>query len=174
MSEISREALGLHDVRIIRLPHMRVLTSRLKTGQAENLDGGKMQNLFVEFGFTPSPGLRNCFYRKELNDEWIMLIKIPSDYENTTVYAEDNLLGGLYAVASSFVEDLDDTFVLLKNWISKSDHYRLDVDTEGKMQRIEMIEEILPWDIANKLNRYQQDVFIPIQIKTEKEQNQNG
>jgi len=83
LTEISREALRLHDVRIIRLPPMRVLTSRLKTGQIENLDGGKMQNLFEKFGFTPNPGLRNCFYRKESNDEWLMLIKIPNDYENT-------------------------------------------------------------------------------------------
>ncbi len=60
LSAISREALRLHDVRIIRLPPMRVLTSRLKTGQIENIDG-KMQSLFVKFGFTPSPGLRNCF-----------------------------------------------------------------------------------------------------------------
>lgn len=174
LSEISREALRLHDVRIIRLPPMRVLTSRLKTGQAENLDGDKMQNLFVEFGFMPSPGLRNCFYRKEQNGEWIMLMKIPNDYENMTVYADENLIGGLFAVASSFVEDMDNTFALLKDWISKSDHYQLDADTEGKIRRNEMIEEILPWDIANKLNRYQQDVFIPIQIKNEKEQKENG
>lgn len=177
LSEISHEALRLHDVRVIRLPPMRVLTSRLKTGQAENLNGDKMQNLFVKFGFMPSPGLRNCFYRKEQNGEWIMLIKIPNDYENTTVYADENLIGGLYAVASSFVEDMDNTFALLKDWISKSDHYQLDADTEGKIRRNEMIEEILPWDIANKLNRYQQDVFIPIQmiqIKNQKEQKENG
>jgi DNA-binding transcriptional MerR regulator len=174
LSEISREALRLHDVRIIRLPPMRVLTSRLKTGHVENLDGDKMQNLFMKFGFTPSPGLRNCFYRKELNDEWIMLIKIPSDYENTTEYADEKLSSGLFAIASSFMEDMDDTFILLKDWVYKSDHYELDVNAEGELKRYEMIEEILPWDIANKLNRYQQDIFIPIQIKTEKEQKENG
>jgi DNA-binding transcriptional MerR regulator len=168
LSEISREALRLRDVRIIRLPPMRVLTSRLKTGQAENLDGDNMQNLFVKFGFIPSPGLRNSFYRKEPNDEWIMLIKIPSDYENTTEYAEEILTGGLFAIASSFTEDMDDTFILLKDWVNKSNHYELDANAEGEMQRYEMIEEILPWDIANKLNRYQQDIFIPIQIKNEK------
>jgi len=174
LSEISREALRLTDVRIIRLPPMRVLTSRLKTGQTENLDGDKMQNLFVKFGFTPSPGLRDCFYRKEPNDEWIMLIKIPTDYENTTKYADEKLTSGLFAIASSFMEDMDDTIVLLKEWVNKSDHYELDTNAEGEMQRYEMIEEILPWDIANKLNRYQQDIFIPIQIKNEKEQNVNG
>lgn len=106
LSEISREALRLHDVRIIRLPPMRVLTSRLKT-------------------FT----------------------------------------GGLFAIASSFMEDMDDTLILLKNWINMSEDYELDVYAKGEFQRYEMIEEILPWDIANKLNRYQQDIFIPIQIK---------
>lgn len=173
LSEISREALRLHDVRIIRLPPMRFLTSRLKTGQVENLDG-KMQNLFVKFGFTPSPGLRNCFYRKEPSGEWIMLIKIPSDYENTTEYADEKLTSGLFAIASSFMEDMDDTLILLKDWVNKSDHYELDVNAEGELQRYEMIEEILPWDIANKLNRYQQDIFIPIQIKNEKERKENG
>ncbi len=164
LSAISREALRLHDVRIIRLPPMRVLTSRLKTGQIENIDG-KMQSLFVKFGFTPSPGLRNCFYRKEPGGEWIMLIKIPDDYENTTEYADEKFTGGLFAIASSFMEDMDDTFILLKDWVNNSDHYELDVNAEGELHRYEMIEEILPWDIANKLNRYQQDIFIPIQIK---------
>ncbi len=166
LSEISREALKLHEVRIIRLPPMRVLTSRLRTGQAINLDGDNMQNLFVKYGFTPSPGLRNCFYRKEPNDEWIMLIKVPNDYVNTTEYIEEKLTGGLFAITSSFMEDMDDTLILLKDWIEMSDHYELDVNVEGELQRYEMLEEILPWDIAHKLNRYQQDIFIPIQIKT--------
>lgn len=82
LSEISREALRLHDVRIIRLPPMRVLTSRLETGKAEDLD----ENLFAKYGFMPNPGLRNCFFRKEPSGEWIMFMKIPQDYENTTTY----------------------------------------------------------------------------------------
>ncbi|BCJ96813.1 MerR family transcriptional regulator [Anaerocolumna cellulosilytica] len=173
LSVISREALRLHDVRIIRLPPMRFLTSKLKTGQVENIED-KMQSLFVKYGFTPSPGLRNCFYRKEPSGEWIMLIKIPSDYENTTEYADEKFTGGLFAIASSFMEDMDDTFILLKDWVNNSDHYELDANAEGELHRYEMIEEILPWDISNKLNRYQQDIFIPIQIKNEKEKNENG
>ncbi|WP_455716474.1 MerR family transcriptional regulator, partial [Anaerosporobacter sp.] len=172
LSEISREALRLHDVRIIRLPPMRILTSKFKTGQSQNLDGDKMQNLFLKFGFTPSPGLHNCFYRKEPNDDWIMLMKIPSDYENTTIYADEKFTGGLFAITSSFMEDMDDTFILLKDWVNKSDHYELDANEEGSLQRYEMIEEILPWDIANQFNRYQQDIFIPIRLK--KEQKENG
>jgi hypothetical protein len=163
LSEISREALKLHDVRVIRLPPMRVLTSRSKAGRAANLDGGKMQNLFAEHGFMPAPGLRNCFYRKELNDEWIMLMKIPEDYDNATEYTDERLTGGLFAVASSFMEDMDDTFILLREWVNNSGGFDLD---KGRQ---EMIEEILPWDIANRLSRYQQDIFIPVRIKDEKE-----
>jgi hypothetical protein len=144
------------------------------SGMHYHWHGGKMQNLFGKYGFIPNPGMRNCFYRKEADNEWIMMIKIPDDYENSTLYADEYLPGGLYAVASSFVEDLDDTFVLLRDWINKSEHYELDTHTKGKMHRIEMIEEILPWDIANKLNRYQQDVFIPVKIKEEKETRKNG
>ncbi len=168
LSEISREALGLHDVRIIRLPPMRFLTSRLKTGELENLDVQKMQGLFTKFGFTPNPGLRNCFYRKESSSEWIMLMEIPSNYENTTDYSDEKFIGGLFAIASSFMEDMDDTFILLRDWVNNSDHYELDVSAEGELLRYEMIEEILPWEIATKLNRYQQDIFIPIQLKKEK------
>ncbi len=168
LTKISREALRLHDVRIIRLPPMRVLTSRLKSGLIENIED-KMQSLFVKYGFTPSPGLRNCFYRKEPSGEWIMLIKIPIEYENTTEYIDEKFTGGLFAIASSFMEDMDDTFILLKDWVYRSDHYELDINTGEESHRYEMIEEILPWDIANWLNRYQQDIFIPIQIKNEKE-----
>lgn len=172
LTKISREALRLHDVRIIRLPPMRVLTSRLKSGLIENIED-KMQSLFVKYGFTPSPGLRNCFYRKEPSGEWIMLIKIPIEYENTTEYIDEKFTGGLFAIASSFMEDMDDTFILLKDWVNRSDHYELDINTGEESHRYEMIEEILPWDIANWLSRYQQDIFIPIQIKNEKEKNEN-
>ena len=167
ISKISREALRLHDIRVIRLPEIRMLTSRLKTGQIEDLDGDKMQNLFAVYGFIPKPGLRNCFFCKESDGEWLMMIKIPPDYENNTPYEDKHFPGGLYAIASAFMEDMDDTFDLLKDWISKSEDYAIDADQSGVLQRVEMIEEILPWDIAVRLNRYQQDVLIPIKIREE-------
>jgi hypothetical protein len=159
LSEISREALKLHDIRIIRLPRMRVLTSRHKSGEMENLDGEKMQNLFAEYGFIPTPGMRDCFMHHESGGEWVMLMKIPDSYENETVYADEILQGGLYAVTDTFFESMDDTFILLREWVKNSDDFELDT------QRTEMLEEILPWDITEKLNRFQQDIFIPIQIK---------
>ena len=155
LSDISREALRLHDVRIIRLPPMRVLTSRLKTGQTVWQDG--MENLFVEYGFVSNPGFRDCFFRKEPGDVWIMLMKISQDYDNATPYADEALPGGLFAVTSASFEVMDDTFLLLRNWVNKSNDYVLDTDYE-------MIEEILPWDIVYKFNRYQQDVFVPIKL----------
>ncbi|MCL2593114.1 MAG: MerR family transcriptional regulator [Defluviitaleaceae bacterium] len=158
VSEVSRNVLKLHDVRIIRLPSMRVLSSRLKTGEVEALDLDKMQNLFTSYGFSPNPSFHNCFFKKEINDEWVMMIKIPIDYENRTQYIDEHFQGGLYAVSSSFMEDMDDTFVLLRDWVNKSDDFELETG-------IEMIEEILPWDIAIKFNRYQQDVYIPIKMR---------
>jgi len=159
LSEISREALSLHDVRLIRLPPMRVLTSRYKTGKAQNLGEVDMQNLFSIYGFVPVPGMRDCFMRKEPGDEWVMLMKIPEDYHNETVYLDEILPGGLYAVAATFFENMDDTFVLLREWTRKSGDFALDKD------RPEIIEEIVPWDIADRFKRYQQDVFIPVKVK---------
>jgi len=158
LSNTSREALRLNDISIIRLPPMRVITSRHKTGAAEVLDIDKMQNLFAPYGFVPTPGLRDCFMRKEDGDEWIMLMKIPDEYENKTVYMDENLPGGLYAVASTFFENLDDTFALLREWVNDSDDFATDT------QRPEMLEEILPWDMVERLGKWQQDVFIPIKI----------
>ena len=161
LSEVSREALRLHDVRIIRLPVMRVLTSRLETGQVEDLD----ESLFVKYGFMPNPGFRDCFFRKESGGEWIMLMKIPQDYDNVTAYIDEDFPGGLYAITSSFMMDMEDTFILLRDWVNRSDNYELDADSEGNLQRNEIIEEILPWDIVGKFKQYQQDVFVPIRIK---------
>jgi len=164
LSEVSYNALKLQDVRIIRLPPMHVLTSRLKTGELENLDLDKMQNLFSSYGFLPTPGLRDCFMRKELNADWIMLIKIPDNYKNETIYLDETMPGGLYAIASTFFENLDDTFVQLRAWISDSSDFYADTE------RPEMLEEILPWDIVKKLNKFQQDVLIPIRIKNNEEE----
>ena len=159
LSKASSEALRLNDIRLIRLPSMRVLSSRYKTGEVENLDGDKMQNLFVDFGFRPTPGLRDCFMRKESGDEWVMLMKIPDDYENKTAYIDEILPGGLYAVSSTFFENMDDTFVLLKEWVNDNGDFQID------FERTEMLEEILPWDMVEILNKWQQDIFIPIEIK---------
>ena len=161
LSEVSREALRLRDVRIIRLPPMRVLTSRLKTGQVVWQD--EMQNLFAGYGLVSNPGFRDCFFRKEPNGEWTMLMKIPPNYENTTEYADEDFAGGLFAVASAFFESMDDTFILLREWINTSEHYTLDARCH------EMIEEIMPWDIVEQFGGYQQDVYIPIRIKTQRE-----
>jgi len=62
---------------------------------------------------------------------------------------------------------MDDTFILLKDWINQSEDYELDTDEINGCKRIEMIEEILPWDIALKFNKFQQDLFIPIKIREE-------
>ena len=158
LSKVSREALRLNDVRIIRLPTMRMLTSRYKSGKLEELDGDKMQNLFALYGFVPIPGMRDCFFSLS-GQNWIMHIKIPDDYQNETPYAEETL-GGLYAVASTFFESLDETFVLLRKWVNSSIHFELD------KQRPEMLEEILPWDIVELTSKFQQDVFIPIKLRS--------
>jgi len=162
LSEVSREASTLNDVRIIRLPPMRMLTSRYNTGEAADLGEDKMQNLFACYGFVPIPGLRDCFMRKE-GDEYIMLIKIPDDYDNKTAYLDEAMPGGLYAVASTFFESMDETFILLREWVRDSSDFELDTN------RPEILEEILPWDIVKKLNKYQQDIFIPINIKNEED-----
>ncbi len=166
LSAVSREAIALR-IRIIDLPSMRVLTSRRKTGVAENLDIDKMQNLFAPYGFAPTPGMRDCFMRREPGDEWVMLTKIPFDYENETAYLDEALSGGLFAVADTFFESMEDTFALLREWVRVSDDFILD------KKRPEMLEEIMPWDIVKKLNRFQQDIFIPIKIKAREAQDED-
>lgn len=168
LTRVSREALKLHDVRIIELPPMHMLTSQLKSSKMNDLNADNMQNMFSDYGLMPSPGLRNCFYLKKPDDQWLMLIKIPDEFVNTTPYVDEQFEGGLYAIASSFMEDMDETFILLRKFITENEYFELDTDKNNNLRRIEMIEEILPWNIANQLNRYQQDVYIPIRIKPDK------
>ena len=156
LSEVSREAYKLQDARFIRLPPMRMLTSRLKTGEAASLDEDKMENLFRDFGFLPTPGMRDCFMRHDPGDEWIMLIKIPDGYKNETIYIDEHLPGGLYAVVCTFFENLDETFAQLREWVKNSSDFQPD------NSRTELLEEILPWDIVKMTGKFQQDVFIPI------------
>jgi hypothetical protein len=104
--------------------------------------------------------MRDLFMRKEPGDEWIMLMKIPDDYNNETVFIDESLPGGLFAVASAFFKSIDDTFVLLREWVDNNDDFIAD------KSRFEMLEEIMPWDIADSFKRYQQDIFIPINIKS--------
>lgn len=165
LHEVNREAKKLRDVRVIRLPAMRVLTSRMKNGQLAGLDADSMENLFSVYGFIPTPGLRDCFFLKKPNDIWLMAAKIPDDFANTTPYTDSKLSGGLYAVVSTFMEDMDETFGLLREWVVGGADYGLDTDESGTMRRDEMIEELMPWDIARAQNRFQQDVFIPIRLK---------
>ena len=168
LSKVSDDATKLNDVKFIRLPTMRFLTSRYKTGEAEILDEDKMENLFAGYGFVPTPGMRDCFMRNEPGDVWIMLIKIPDEYKNETVYKDEIIPGGFYAYTSTSFENLDKTFILLREWASSNDDFIPD------KERSEMLEEILPWDLVRKFNRYEQDIFVPIKNKNEKEQQNNG
>jgi hypothetical protein len=94
--------------------------------------------------------------RKDSDGDWVMLLKIPDDYKNETVYMDEYLPGGLYAIASTFFENMDDTFEQLREWVKGSSEFQPD------LERPEMLEEILPWDLVKKLDRWQQDIFIPI------------
>lgn len=166
LAEINHQAMKLRDVRIIRLPAMRVLTScRKPDGKINDLVGENMQNLFADYGLLPSPGLRNCFYYRRSFDDWVMIMKIPEDFINSTPYTDTVMEGGLYAVASSYMETMDETFTLLKEWVNENENFELDVNGNGDLCRLEMIEELMPWDIAVSLNRYQQDVFVPVRFK---------
>ncbi len=123
LSEVSRRAVPLRDIRIIRLPPQRVLTSRRTTGEAARLDGESMQNLFADYGLLPTPGMRDCFMRKEVGDEWVMLMAVPASYANETDYVDETLPGGLYAVAATFFESMDDTLALLREWVQDSSDF---------------------------------------------------
>jgi len=160
LSTVSQAALQINDIRIIRLPSMRMLTSRLKTGEIAGLDGDKMQNLFGPYGFLPTPGMRDCFLQQESEGVYIMYTKIPNDYLNETIYTDEILPGGLYAVTDTFFEGFDDTFSLLRRWVNDNEHF------EPDHERAELIEEILPWDIVSKINRFQQDLLVPIKLKS--------
>ena len=165
LSQVSRKVSKLGDVRVIRLSAMRVLTTRLKMGGIESLAADEMlPNPFKEYGFVPRPAFHNFFFQQEDCGNWIVMIKIPLDYENETPYMDRHFEGGLYAASSSFMDDMAETFELLRDWVAQSDTFE---GRDGK----EVAEEVVPRDIAAKLGMYQYDMYVPIKMK---EEGQNG
>lgn len=157
---ITDNALKIRDVRIHRLPRMRMLTSYYKEEGYD--DFMHAYDVFEYHGVMANPGMRDSFYVKKNNDVWILMTRIDDDFDNVTPYKDMIFSGGLFAVTTSFIEYFNDQSNQLIKYINESDLYDIDYDTNGKWRCDLMIEEILPHDISQKLNRYQQDIFIPV------------
>ena len=158
--KITDNALKIHDVRVFRLPKMRMLTSYFKDKGYD--DFVNAFDVFLTYGVKANPGLRDSYYVKKNNDVWILMTKIDNDFENITPYKDITFNGGLFGVTTSYIEHLTDKSNQLIKYINESDLYDIDCDTNKKWRCKLMIEEILPHDISQKLDRYQQDIFIPI------------
>jgi len=168
LENVSMRNLKLRDVRVIRLPSMRVLTSYTK--ESNNTASDDIEHAYAQFesfNIRPTPGLRDCFYIRKPNDLWVLIAKISDDFNNDTPYCDSVFEGGLFALASSYMEEMDTVSGLLKTWLNESPTYKIDTDECGNWRCHEMIEEILPLDISRKLKRYQQDIFIPIKLRPE-------
>ena len=51
-----------------------------------------------------------------------MLMNILYDYENSTAHIDEDFPGGLLTIASFFMADMDDTYILVRDWINRSDN----------------------------------------------------
>lgn len=160
--KITDNALKIHDVRIFKLPKMRMLTSYFKDRGYD--DFMNAFNVFLEYGVRSNPGLRDSFYVKKENGVWILMTKIDNDFENITPYKDITFNGGLFAVTTSYMEYFTDKSNQLIKYINKTDLYDIDCNENGKWRCDLMVEEILPHDISQRLNKYQQDIFIPVKI----------
>ena len=133
-----------------------------------------MQNMFTAYGFLPTPGMRDCFYRRLAADEWLMMGRIPDDFVNTTPFADELLAAGLYAVTTADTDDMEERFALLHDWINKSRHFAVDTMADGRGRCPDMFEELTPWDIAMITGSFRQDLYVPVRLQKERQLNEES
>lgn len=164
VAEASQRARRLGDVSILRLPPMRVLTSQfLADGRYDDFEEARLA--FAQYGVEAQPGMRQGFYIQLEGGEWAYCARVEDSFINRTPYLEGALPGGLYAVALSYIDEFPQVFSLLREWVEKSDAFVMDRDAQGRLARMELLEEMYPWDVVERLGRYQQNLYVPIRWK---------
>lgn len=167
LEQLPLEPIRPHEISILDLPPGRMLTGQCREDGTYDDFFGARERMEIEYGIRTYPGTRDAFYQRINGDTWMFMARVPEDYVNRTVYAEAWFPGGLFVAARSFFEDFDERWGLLNEWIEQSEFWEADRDENGDLRWPAMMEELYPWDLSRRLERYQQDLFLPIRWKEE-------
>ncbi len=92
---------------------------------------------------------------------------IPDDFTNTDCYETRIFDEGIYAVTSAYMHEIEERMNQLIKWVENSDIYELD-KYNGEFKQEPMSEIITPWEIVERFNIEQQDLFVQIRLRENK------
>lgn len=149
------------DIRIVMLPQMRVLTSCLKIdGRSDTDDFWKWINdNNINYG---TPGSHTFFEQQSSESNYecqIMIVKIPYEFINGSPFIDNIFEGGLFAVASAYVdENINLSFRTIINAFDDNKYYEIDYLHDGQLRDKPLIEAIIsPDELREKI-----DIFVPV------------
>lgn len=128
---------------IVRLPAMRVLSSRLKENpQASDPDGFwrwvQMHGLFLGH-----PGAHDRFEFQSGEDD-VILLKVADDFANDSPYCDSRFDGGLFAAVDVYLdEDLGERFRALAACFDGNPYYELDYRNDGGLRHEVLLENLI-------------------------------
>ncbi len=166
IENINHMANKLTDVRIVRLPAMKVLSSVCQgEGAPEGDTIMPMLEWLKDRGITGINGMREAFmFNNPEKGCYVMIVRIPESFGDIGPFGCYTFPGGLFAVTSAYVYEINERMGQLEEWLQNNDRYELEV-IDGKARHPYMGEVITPWDLVEQFGEEQQDLFVPIRVK---------
>ncbi|MCQ1529965.1 MerR family transcriptional regulator [Lutispora saccharofermentans] len=156
------------EVRIVRMPAMPMFLSphgnpEAESGVLQDFYALAKKELFNGDDEYPYAGGLPIFAWDD-GEGFRFLIKKPINFTNTFNWEEYEFPGGLYLVFSAWLPEMMDKYQQVLKWLEHSTLYKLDEKAEAEGRYV-MGHIITPFELREKLNNEQQDVFVPICLK---------
>lgn len=146
LSAVSAQLVKPVEPSIVRLPVMRVLSSRLKESpQASDTDG--FWRWVQMRGLSPGhPGAHERFEFQSGADD-VTMLKVADDFVNDGPYWDYPFEGGLFAAVSTYLdEDLGERFRALVSSFDNNPYYEIDYRHDGRLRHEVMLENLISPD----------------------------
>ena len=166
LTKVSRDVEKPLDIRVVRLPSMRVLSSYLKDDKNMKSDADSWYQ-WIESNKFPNKVLGSHdhyeYYDIATND-FVCLRKIPEDFQNNSIFLDFEFKGSLFAVLGTyFGDDIGKAYDDLKYNIENNlDSYMLDYPYINASHIDCLGEEML--SPFNDKGRY--DIYMPIKRRS--------
>ncbi|HWT76540.1 MAG TPA: MerR family transcriptional regulator [Mobilitalea sp.] len=158
LSAVSDKLAKPVDVRIIDIPEMRVLSSRMKGSDTSDVDAF-WQWINTNRIPTGIPGRHEMFEYQNNDGQPVMILKIPDTFVKDSPYADYVLKGGLFAAGSVYVdEEIGEFHKAMVKSFDNNKYYEVDYQHDGTLRHESLVETVIsPDDQREKV-----DIFVPV------------
>jgi hypothetical protein len=153
----------MKDIRIIRIPQLKVVSSGAITSieEMEAFDRW-WSGIDVSQYITPRDFM--WYNEKDKYMEWVFAV--PDNYNNISDYQVVDFPGGLYAVAASkdTEEDCNIAKEQIRKWVMESGCFELSTEENDTTIRYTMNHVLTPSIFKEKMGYHLSDNFVPIVV----------